>query len=256
MYPIQLRFLFGESPAVIFGLFRSGADDAPAPESVACRALRAAGATVRVDDDGEPVEVELDHIADSSLLAEILRCPRLEQLKLNWCYALSDQDLKSLSVLPNLRKLSLPGASVDGSFLGAFTGHSQLEWLELDGSAVEDDSLGQVPGLPALTSLFLRYTGITDRGVEQLAGASQLEILHLDGTPTTGASLGSIRQLRKLQVLSLSAGVAGTELPKLSGMGRLRWVWLSDAVVDEESVRSLRETLNPLCSIGWRLKKS
>ena len=236
---------------VFQSLFKPHSHSAATSEHPACQPLRELGTRVVIE-SGEPVSVETDNDASDQHLELILGCEQVEKVALNWCYRVTDAGIRKLAGLVHLRELVLRGADITGAGLSAFAGHSALESLDLDGSGITDESLADVARIPHLRSLSLRYTDAGNRGVELLKGASRLEVLHLDGTPVTGDALPDVRCHDQLQVLSLPAGIQGRDLFHLSGFGSLRFVWLSDASVDNESIRSLRETLNPVCFVSWR----
>lgn len=231
---------------------RPGAEQPTEPEIV--QRLRDAGAKVQPA-SGLPTAIEIDHSATDEQLEQLAQLDTLEELTLNWCYGISDAGVSHLARLPRLVELQLNGAQIDGSGLAAFAGHASLERLHLDGAAVQTAALAHVARIPNLSTLFLRYTGIGNDALPQLQPLTRLAVLHLDGSQITGAGLPALRQLKKLEVLSLPSSIQGPDLQQLNGFGRLRWIWLGDANVDEASVAALKSTLNPMCSVTWRRKR-
>ena len=234
---------------------RSNDDKPEDSESPLFKQLKDAGATVQVY-KGMPTSVEITGTADDDVLNALSQADTLEQISLEWCYAITDEGLRKLASLKNLTTLRIAGAEISGAGLDAFADHPSLESLDLDGTSITDESLSTIAKIPELTSLFLRYTEISDAGMSNLAGLTRLSILHLDGSSITGASLPEIRHHKKLEVLSLPSGIQGSDLKALNGFGSLRWLWLGDATVDSQSVEDLKSTLNPVCSVGWRRKQS
>ena len=234
---------------------RSNDDKPEDPGSPLVKQLKDAGATVQVF-EGMPTSVAITDTADDELLESLSQVDTIEKLSLDWCYSITDEGIRKLASLENLTSLRIAGAEVTGAGFDAFSDHTGLESLDLDGSSITDESLLEIAKIPCLTSLFLRYTGITDSGLANLAGSTRLSILHLDGSAITGASLPELRHHKKLEVLSLPSGIQGSDLQALRGFGSLRWLWLGDASVDAQSVEDLKSTLNPICSVGWRRQHS
>ena len=231
---------------------RPDAEQPTEPDIV--RQLRDAGARVQPA-TGLPTSIEIDHSATDEVLEQLAQVETIEELTLNWCYGITDAGVSHLARLPRLAELQLNGAPLDGSSLAAFANHPTLERLHLDGASIPDSALEHVARIPHLTTLFLRYTAIGNDGLPLLQPLARLAVLHLDGSQITGAGLPALRQLKKLEVLSLPSSIQGPDLQQLNGFGRLRWIWLGDANVDEESVNALKSTLNPMCSVTWRRKR-
>ena len=233
--------------------FSSAADQQPIEPEVV-RTLRAVGAVTRPD-SGLPISIEIEHSATDQMLEELSQVETIEELALRWCYGVSDRGVSHLARLPRLVELELDGAELDGSGFAAFAGHEGLERLHLDGTAIKDDALAHVAEIANVSTLYLRYTSVTDAGLPTLESLRWLSVLHLDGSQVSGAGLPALRKLKKLEVLSLPSSIQGEDLKQLNGFGRLRWLWLGDADVDEASVEALKSTLNPMCSVGWRRNK-
>lgn len=124
--------------------------------------------------------------SDSDDVADVVRAvtafPRLESLEL--CSSkIADEDLKAISKLTSLKRLSIrshrrvpsPITAVGLSYLANL---HELEHLEIEGS-FGDDALDAISGLNKLRSLQITAP-ITDAGMVHLARLEQLERLWID----------------------------------------------------------------------------
>lgn len=102
------------------------------------------------------------------MLAQAAQIPHLTVLKLGNCKQLTDEGVRHLAKLPNLRE------------------------LDLSQTRVTDDGLKVLRELPALRSLSLVMTMVTDAGLVHLENCHELERLHLMWTHTGN---GAIRAL-------------------------------------------------------------
>ncbi|HXE54185.1 MAG TPA: c-type cytochrome domain-containing protein, partial [Tepidisphaeraceae bacterium] len=120
------------------------------------------------------VEVDLnlvgDHV-DNTQLA--LLTPVDKQLAvLNLARTkVTDDGLKALESLPNLRKLHLENTKVTDAGLTHVKGLSNLEYLNLYGTQVTDAGLADLDGLKNLKALYLWQTKVTPAGVAKLQQA-------------------------------------------------------------------------------------
>ena len=83
----------------------------------------------------------------------------------------TDDGLKSVEGMSNLRKLHLENTKVGDAGLAHLKGLSNLEYLNLYGTLVTDAGLAKLEGLKNLKSLFLWQTKVTPDGVEKLKKA-------------------------------------------------------------------------------------
>ena len=83
----------------------------------------------------------------------------------------TDDGLKDLEGLSNLRRLHLENTKVSDAGLAHLKGLSNLEYLNLYGTQVTDAGLAELAGLKNLKSLYLWQTKVTPAGVERLKQA-------------------------------------------------------------------------------------
>ena len=72
--------------------------------------------------------------------------------------------------MTNLQELNLYGTAVTGSGLVHSQGLTNLRWLNLSGTQITDAGLGQLKGLTSLRTLRLNDTQVTDAGIVHLKG--------------------------------------------------------------------------------------
>lgn len=124
--------------------------------------------------DTNLVEVDLnlvgDHVQDSQL--ELLSPLDSQVAVLNLGRTkVTDDGLKSLEGLKNLRKLHLENTHIGDAGLAHLKNLTSLEYLNLYGTQVTDSGLAELEGLKNLRSLYLWQTKVTPAGVEKLKKA-------------------------------------------------------------------------------------
>jgi hypothetical protein len=83
----------------------------------------------------------------------------------------TDEGLKSVEGLTNLRKLHLENTKIGDQGLAHLKGLINLEYLNLYATLVTDEGLANLEGLKNLHSLYLWQTKVTPEGVEKLKKA-------------------------------------------------------------------------------------
>jgi len=120
------------------------------------------------------LEVDLNLVGDQiddGKLAEVT--PLASQLAvLNLARTkVTDEGLKSIEGLSNLRRLHLENTHVGDAGLSHLKNLTSLEYLNLYGTQVTDSGLSQLEGLKNLKALYLWQTKVTPAGVESLKKA-------------------------------------------------------------------------------------
>jgi hypothetical protein len=124
--------------------------------------------------DTNLVEVDLnlagDHVQDSQL--ELLSPLDQQVAVLNLGRTkVTDDGLKAVEGLKNLRKLHLENTHIGDAGLSHLKSLTTLEYLNLYGTQVTDSGLSELEGLKNLKSLYLWQTKVTPEGVEKLKKA-------------------------------------------------------------------------------------
>jgi LSD1 subclass zinc finger protein len=181
---------------------------------------------------------------DSSVSLLLPYAGTLEFLNLNSC-EITDQGLKPLAALTNLKSLTLPvrnpGRRLDGSGLVYLKGLNKLEDLHLDYTGVTDANLVHLKGLTGLRSLGLNGTPLTGAGFEHLKGLTGLKVLGLNSTPVTGDGFEHLKGLTNLESLHLSGSqVSDAGLKHLAGLTNLRDLPLGETQITDAGLEHLK----------------
>lgn len=111
-----------------------------------------------------------DHTADAQLADLSPVSTQVETLNLART-KITDDGLKAVEPLKNLRKLHLENTKIGDAGLTHLKGMTSLEYLNLYGTQVTDSGLQQLEGLKNLKALYLWQTKVTPSGVEKLQKA-------------------------------------------------------------------------------------
>lgn len=130
-------------------------------------------------------------------LARVSALEHVTSLNISDSSQISDDGLRHLARMPQLRHLDLGG------------------WSD----RITDRGLAVLRELPSLTDVALRWQqGITDAGVAHLAACEPLEIVDLMGTRTGDDALRALAGKRHLRQLKTGALVTAAGLPHLQGL--------------------------------------
>ena len=204
-------------------------------------------------------------------LEQIARLQQIDELLIS-PIGLTDEDLKPLGKLVALKKLSLPQANLNGSFINHLT-NGKLSYLEvaspqltLDGwsnveklpslfevnigaSSVTNDYLKPLLAHDRLERLQLAWTAINDGAAEIFTKMDRLEHLYLRGTPITNAFLAEVPRMKNLSLLELwETSVTDAGIQHLEGLDRLKSIDLRGTKVTSRGVARLR-LANPDCRV-------
>lgn len=155
---------------------------------------------------------------------------------------LSDQGLRRLVELPDLRSLDLSATSITDDGLVALADRPFEQVVVRDNRQLTDRSLIKLAGNPHLESLTLSGTRATDAVLAKLAGHRRLNGLYLAHTATTDKGLESIATIHQLNYLALNdTRVTAQGLERLTSLP-LHDLWLDDLpCVDDEVVGRIAE---------------
>src|SRR5262245_50221180 len=136
-------------------------------------------------------------------------------------------DMERIGALINLRELYLPGPS----------------WNPASGSRLDaNDQLKHLSGLKNLERLhfslhFLSNVNVQDKGLAHLAGLTQLKEMRCAQCRISKSSLASFVNLESLDLTYATFRDEG--LKSLSGLKKLRRLYLRDTLVTDEGLQSL-----------------
>jgi len=126
-----------------------------------------------------------------ALLADVARVETVTALDLAGSKDLSDDGLRHLARLP------------------------QLKHLDLSGTAITDRGLRVLRELPALETISLAATRITDEGAVHLANCVELQTVNLSWTRTGDGALKALAGMRELHHVSTGNEVTDAGIPLL-----------------------------------------
>ena len=98
-------------------------------------------------------------------------------------------------------EVDLANQKVSDADLRSLTGLTHLEKLSLDYTQITDDGAVALRSMPALKNLSMRYTGISDRSAEYLAALPALTNVYLTGTKLTDAAIENLGKERAAKEL-------------------------------------------------------
>lgn len=157
---------------------------------------------------------------------------------LHLCERVSDEGMKFLPSLKQLRVLRVPGSFVTDKSAALIAQLPHLEYLSLAGTQITDE------GLKALTALPLRQIDlefpITDRGLEVLAKIPSLEQLDMHLAQITGQGLAHLTAL-PIHTLFLGPYQYDKDIPVLAKFKKLKRLDLSYARLTDASLATLAQ---------------
>jgi hypothetical protein len=177
------------------------------------------------------------------LLARLARQTRLKELLLQKTQA-TDLGLKQIGKMTSLEKLFIwDGASVTDAGVAHLAKLKNLTHIHISRSNLSDRSLALLSNLPRMESLSLQQNHFSDR---ELMGRERLKRLAigLGDCRITDAGLVHLNGFQNLELLDLqNSQVTARGVEQLSGLKKLKALWLSaTAVTDAEKTR-LRQAL-------------
>ncbi|MGI9430483.1 MAG: hypothetical protein ACR2NM_17615, partial [Bythopirellula sp.] len=150
-----------------------------------------------------------------------------------------------------LRWLLLGGSQVDDKALKQIQGAKNLQQLSLFLCPVTDMGISRLEQLPNLRILNVALTKIADTGCRSLAQIEALEELVLDETRVTDDGLKFLNSLGELKHLSLAGlRVSDRGLAVLKTMNGLESLNVARTQVTAQAVGSFQSAL-PNCRVQW-----
>ncbi len=157
---------------------------------------------------------------------------------------LSDETLKSISMLPSLNVLDLNGCSnITNSGLASLSNLRSLATLSLKESSINDNNLSSVGKLGSLSVLDLSgCSNLTDKGLEPLKSLKGLKDLYIAATKLSDKGLHTIGELTTLSQLSIEdcKNITGTGFPELGNLQSSFSLYCARSGVDPKNIKLLR----------------
>ena len=195
---------------------------------------KVAGSSVVRVTFSDPAEVTAALLKDLTLLKE------LKGLSLN-APSLGNDDLKSLESLPNVESLSLTNTAVTDAGIKALRNLKKLKYLGLESLGVTGSTLHELSDLHDLQGLTLGGPQITNTSLKELKNLRNLDTLTLRFTSVTDAGLKELEPLPRLQAIHLDySGVKGEGLKDLRSLKNLRTLGLQHSEITDAGLAELR----------------
>ena len=144
-----------------------------------------------------------------------------------------------------------------GDLVRHLDGLYSLEGLELSGARITNDDLCALEDLSNLRWLYLDRTSVNDEGLLSLRHLARLEVLVLSASDVCGPGLAHLTKLRKLRVLNLSdCQLNDDALRHLQGLRSVQTLALENAEIRGDGLAYLRsmDRLNVLNLNGCSLR--
>jgi Leucine-rich repeat (LRR) protein len=167
-----------------------------------------------IDDAAMEIVATLPHlenltVEDASVGPDGLAClvqnreaaERFHALALARCAGVSDESLRHLASMPNLRRLTLRDVPVTGEFLRELPQRGQLELLSLNQTYLTDDAFEAIAECRKLTRLELSGNFLTAKAIEQIAALSELRYLNLTECGLSDEMVRPLAELKQLRTL-------------------------------------------------------
>lgn len=160
---------------------------------------------------------------------------------------LTDDGLRHVVGMKNLRLLALPSRGISDKGLVHFKDMTHLEELWLDFLPLTDAGTVHLKGLTQLKVLRFFQAKLTDAGMQNFSEMLNLEDLQLGHSLVTDKSMPLIGKMTKLKTLDLRAKVTNEGLVHLSGLKHLTWLCLSDTAASDPAL----DHISKLDKLEW-----
>ena len=180
---------------------------------------------------------------DNDALAVIGKITTLEALDLQEVNRYTDEGVKSLSGLKNMKMIKLYGKNnVSDASLDAIKGWKNLKVLGLDRTGITDDGVAAVlPNFPLLEEVYLHETVASTATITALSKLPKLRKTRLRGTPLKNDDLQILAKSKTLQEVDLSEifGLGDAGLEYLTAAPKLQNINLWGTGVTDEGMVSI-----------------
>jgi hypothetical protein len=192
----------------------------------------------------------LDHVDITDTGVETIpSMPKLTEINITAIRPLTGACLHGLDRFPRLRNISLFGLrSVNGNDLVVLVKLTELEFLDLTASEINDDAIPILKGLPRLRILLLdwAYDGsdgprMSSGAIARLSECRNLECLQLSGCAVDDAALSALaKHLRRLTRLFLAkTKVTDASFGSIQHLENLEWLDLAYTGVTDAGIVAL-----------------
>lgn len=155
----------------------------------------------------------------------------------------TDDSLKQLADVQNLRKLRLPGSLITDDGLKHLAAHTGLKDIDLGVTLVSDTGVDDLVKLSNLESVGLSGTRLSDKGVAKLASLPKLRTLNIGYTKVTDLCLEHLAAtgVKELMLYNTDVGDAGLlKVAELGGLQQLTKLDLRGCKVTDNGIKALK----------------
>jgi hypothetical protein len=187
-------------------------------------------------------------------MKHVSRMLNLKGVKLNDTL-IGDRGLESLSALTNLDALGIHSTRVTDGGLQFVTRFARLKSLELGGGSLTDDALRHFELLKELEWLILSESRFTDAALVHLKDLVRLKLLYIAWTPITGSGFKHLAKLTRLEnVHAVESQFTDEGLKYLAPLKGLKSLGLSGTKVTDKGLNYI-QGLSKLKSLGLEKTK-
>ncbi len=230
------------------------------PEAVANvrEAVENCGGTIRLDDHGQPIAIDLAvgrGSTDATAFAAAISCTQLKSFRAR-AGQIATEDLRKLAAFASLEELLLQDTALDDDVLADLVeGMKGLRRLTLRNTPkVSDVGIGRLVELLRLERLALINLQITDQAVPTFAKLPALVSLDLrQCTSLGGSELGELKAATLLRELKLS-DIDDATLEIVASLPHLESLTVEDSSITAEGIAKLalnEPTANRLRSLSF-----
>lgn len=115
----------------------------------------------------------------------------------------SDQGLKVLTALPNLRTLDVQGTKVTNEGVASIAKITSLESLRFTGQQLKDDGAAELANMPNLRKLYIDNVVLSPTGWAAIGRIPSLEVLHIGHSSISDAAMPLLCEAQNLKELML-----------------------------------------------------
>jgi Leucine-rich repeat (LRR) protein len=210
---------------------RSNATDVESDALKRCHNLR----ILHVEGNPVNTDTSLEHLKDLKQLA------RLEFI----ATTITEEDLKQLTMLENLRELTFRNTRVADTGLKYLVGIKQLRSLWIEKESVSNVGLSNIKKLTQLEKLTINEAGITDARLDFLKGMKNLLEIDLTGNRITDSGLQQLKDIAQLEKLVLcDTDITDAGLTHLKEMKQLKYLYLYNTNITDAGLKQLGEFEN------------
>ncbi len=174
----------------------------------------------------------------------------MQEITIMRCIAISDDDVKQLKTLKNMRKLNLRGNYLGSDALTCCVNMPELTQLIVSENVIDDEGLKYLEGLKKLNHLDLWANIVTDEGMNSIAKLVGLQKLSLVATQITDDGLAKLTALPKLADLDLGETmITDACVDALARIKTLKRISFRATNISDEAIGKLRVAL-PGCNIS------